>query len=96
MADASNPQHLEVLGKFIKSLLSGTAEIGISALPILALYKQAKASPDWKEVGLVDWVTSDPKAAEILASVLQQAKDRIPLKARNALISALGGFPLEE
>ena len=92
----SNPQHQRQLGTFIKALLAGTAEVGISALPILVLYKQAKASSDWKQIGLTEWVTTDPKAAEILAKVLEEVKDKLPVKVRNTMIAALGGLPLEE
>jgi predicted DNA-binding transcriptional regulator YafY len=45
-----------------------------------------------------DWVLTVPAfhPLEILAKVLQEAKDKLPVKVRNTMIAALGGLPLEE
>lgn len=81
------------LGQFLGRLLLGTADLGFSALPLIKAFKDAKAEDDWKEIGLVEWIQSDPNAAEIVARALERGRTHLPETARCALIVALGGTP---
>lgn len=86
----------EALAAFLTGLLAGTADIGITMIPLVAAYKKAKKDKDWRESGFVAWLTSDPDAAPLLERVLTRAKEHIPSDKRAALIIALGGIPAEE
>lgn len=79
------------LAAFLRELLSGTVDIGVTMIPLIGLFKQAKTDPAWKQAGIVEWLTSDPQAAPLLAEALEKARDRIPIQARASLILALGG-----
>lgn len=79
------------LGAFFGRLLLGTADLGFAALPLIKMFKDAKASSDWKEQGLVEWIQADPKAAEVVARVLERARAKLSDDERAALILALGG-----
>jgi hypothetical protein len=89
MADAPNP----ALVNFIKGFFSGSVELGITMIPLIAAYNKAKKDPNWKEAGLQAWLTGDPNAAQMLANVCQQAQTTIPKAARDKIILALGGIP---
>lgn len=81
----------KALAGFLTQLLSGTADIGVGLIPLIGAFKKAKQDPDWKEVGIVEWLQSDPEAAQMLARVLERAREHIPIEARASLILALGG-----
>ena len=83
----------ELLAVFLRGMLSGTADIGLSLLPLIGMYKAAKADPAWKRAGLIEWITNDPQAAPLLAEALTKARERLPEPARMSLILALGGTP---
>jgi len=81
------------LGSFLSSLLSGSADLGISVLPLVKVYAQAKMDPEWRKLAFSEWIQTDPRAAELLEDVFKQIKTTIPKEARWKLILALGGFP---
>lgn len=81
------------LAVLLKQILSGTANLGLSTLPLLKAFAQARASKDWKYMGLKEWLLEDPEAAVLLAEVLQDAQQKLPENVRAGLIAALGGTP---
>lgn len=83
----------QALADLVKGILSGTADIGFSLMPLVGAYKKAKTDPEWKELGFQEWLISDPKAAEMLERVLKRVKENLPDSTRCALIMALGGVP---
>jgi len=81
----------EGLAVLLKQILSGTANLGISTLPLLKAFGKARASKDWKYSGLKQWITEDPEAGALLTEVLYDIRQQIPENTRVAIIMALGG-----
>lgn len=82
------------LSEFLVGLITGTADIGLSLLPLLGLYKAQKDDPEWREQAFQDWLINDPKAAKMLCQVLERVKSRLPEETRMTMILALGGVPV--
>lgn len=81
------------LAGFIAKLLAGTADVGFAMMPLIAMFKEARQDPSWKERGVAQWLKEDPRALEVLAGALNRAKTHIPDDVRCGLILALGGTP---
>jgi hypothetical protein len=81
------------LAGFIKGLLTGSVDIGVTLIPLIGAYKAAKTDPEWKEKGIAEWLQSDPKAAEMLERVFKRVQETLPDETRAGLILALGGVP---
>lgn len=95
MADVDD-QKKQKLGSFLSSLLSGTADLGISVMPLIKVYAQSKLDPEWRKVAFSEWITTDEKAAPLLEDVFKQIKTTVPYETRAKLIMALGGLPGED
>ena len=85
----------EALSKFLQGFLGGTAELGLSLLPLVAVYKDAKKDPNWREEGIKEWMLSDPAALTLLENAFKRARSRMSAESRALLIMALGGTPGE-
>lgn len=81
------------LATLLGDLLSGTAKVGLAAMPILKAYGEARMEADWKQQGIIEWLMSDPQSLSALEGVFIRIRDQIPEKHRAMLIVALGGLP---
>lgn len=95
MPNPTDPKSKAKLAGFVAGMLSGGVDLGITLLPLVGAYRQAKASPDWKEEGLKTWLLTDPDASALLAKALADVQAKLSTTTRHTLIVALGGMPLE-
>jgi len=93
---AASRSDTDALASFIGGLLSGTVDIGISMVPLIRAYNQARSEEGWREKGFADWLQSDPRAAPLLERALKRARETLSFEKRATLITALGGIPGEE
>lgn len=82
------------VGSLVSSILTGATDLGVTLLPLVALYNEARQQEEWKEKGIKEWITSDARAAPLLARVLEEIKHKLPDDARKGIIVALGGIPM--
>jgi len=86
----------EALAGFLQGLLSGSIDIGMSLIPLVTVYQQAKQDPQWREMALAQWLKSDPRALMILVPALERAQSHLPFSVRKKIIVAMGGTPPPE
>jgi hypothetical protein len=90
MADEHDPKR-QALADLLKGILSGTVDLGIHLIPLLASFGKFKMENGWKEAGFRTWLETDPQAPEVLANALKAARDTLPENVKNMLLMALSG-----
>ena len=68
------PEERAKLGAFLASLLSGAADLGISSLPLVALYARARK----EGIPVMDLALSDPVAVEGVLKAIERQAPRLP------------------
>ncbi len=71
---AISPDEVRKVGGFMSSLVTGVADLGFAALPLVALYQKAKK----ENIPFAELIVQDPQALSAITDALLRQAKKLP------------------